>query len=341
MVAKNAQMLFFFFVSVFASAFAAPTESNDLVLAAIRELGVRLGAFEARTEARFEAFEARSDKRFDVLESAIRGVEEALIIPAVAARLEGCAASTVLLFMIPGSEGAYQQCSAVPLPLELLGHASMATPPAASSYFLTSKHCFFNKTTKEQIAAYAILHKSGVNYRCVLRAHSPQSLDIALLFCAHPVPLPPTRLSTLDYAVQLPVAFMGFSEGRHVDPSLWSVVLSSPYSNKTVDFARHVRYTRLANSLQLPQDAGASAAAGAFGADGEWLHLSAQPGGEVGFIDDKPEQGMSGGAVVDTRCGVLGITELQSVHGRGGQFVRMTPFVRMWAAAAAAGFPVA
>ena len=347
--------MIFLFTGVFASAFAAPMESNNLVLAAIREIGnrfealevrfgamevrfgameVRFGALEARfgaLGARFGAFEAHSDARFDAL-------EEALVIPAVAARLERCAASAVLFFLISaGSGGTFKQCSAVPLPLELLGRAAAAAPPAASSFFFTSAHCFFNETTKKLIATQATLFMSGAEYRCVLREHSPELLDIAILYCALPVPVPPTRLSTLDYAAQLPVALLGFSEGRHVDPLLWGVVVGSNYSNRSISYARHVRNTRLTNSLQLPQDASASAAAGVFGANGELLLQRAQPVSAVGFIDDKPELGMSGGAVVDTRCGVLGVTELQSVHGRGGQFVRLTPFVLEWAAAVAAG----
>ena len=41
----------------------------------------------------------------------------------------------------------------------------------------------------------------------------------------------------------------------------------------------------------------------------------------TGFLDTVPEQGMSGGAVVDSQCGVLGVI------GEGGVFVRLSPSV--------------
>jgi len=52
----------------------------------------------------------------------------------------------------------------------------------------------------------------------------------------------------------------------------------------------------------------------------------------AGFVDANPEQGMSGGAVVDSHCGVLGITELQSAFGQGGRFVRLVQHISEWAA---------
>lgn len=36
---------------------------------------------------------------------------------------------------------------------------------------------------------------------------------------------------------------------------------------------------------------------------------------------------MSGGGVLDMHCHVLGITELKSKHGQGGQFVWLLPSV--------------
>ena len=60
-----------------------------------------------------------------------------------------------------------------------------------------------------------------------------------------------------------------------------------------------------------------------------------------GYTDERPVQGMSGGAVVDSRCGVLGITERRSVHGLGGRFVRLTHSLQEWAARAVSGTPSA
>ena len=44
----------------------------------------------------------------------------------------------------------------------------------------------------------------------------------------------------------------------------------------------------------------------------------------TGYLDNSPEQGMSGGAVVDLHCGLLGIIKAKSVLGVGGELVRLT-----------------
>lgn len=56
-------------------------------------------------------------------------------------------------------------------------------------------------------------------------------------------------------------------------------------------------------------------------------------------MDTVPEQGMSGGAVVDSQCGLLGVTEGRSVYGEGGKFVKLSPSVvqRILAAIGQAG----
>ena len=52
-----------------------------------------------------------------------------------------------------------------------------------------------------------------------------------------------------------------------------------------------------------------------------------------GFLQDKPEGGMSGGPVLDVHCGLLGTLELQSAHGKGGAYVRLgEPSVQRWVA---------
>ncbi len=44
----------------------------------------------------------------------------------------------------------------------------------------------------------------------------------------------------------------------------------------------------------------------------------------TGYLDGSPEIGMSGGAVVDLRCGLLGIIKAKSPLGVGGELVRLT-----------------
>jgi hypothetical protein len=49
--------------------------------------------------------------------------------------------------------------------------------------------------------------------------------------------------------------------------------------------------------------------------------------GSVGYLEASPEEGMSGGAVVDMQCGLWGITEAKSEFGVGGAFVLLSQTV--------------
>jgi hypothetical protein len=64
-----------------------------------------------------------------------------------------------------------------------------------------------------------------------------------------------------------------------------------------------------------------------------------EPFSPKGFVEGSPEKGMSGGAVVDMRCGLWGITRAKSLWGVGGAFVRLTPEVAALLQAAALEFP--
>jgi len=44
----------------------------------------------------------------------------------------------------------------------------------------------------------------------------------------------------------------------------------------------------------------------------------------TGYLEGSPEVGMSGGAVVDLHCGLLGIIKDKSPLGVGGELVRLT-----------------
>jgi hypothetical protein len=44
----------------------------------------------------------------------------------------------------------------------------------------------------------------------------------------------------------------------------------------------------------------------------------------AGYIDIVPEEGMSGGSVVDVKCGLLGVTESRSLFGVGGTYVKLS-----------------
>ena len=315
-----------FLVALLASSVSSSVDP-DPVLAALRKLDERFDALVDNFDALADNVRSLMDNMSSLMES-VGILGEVLVTPAVAARLEACAASTAVFAMIRPTN---KQCSAVPLPRELLRDPAAA----ASHFFFTSAHCFFNASTGNQDGTLVSLFFNNTIHACAPRATLHGSHDISLISCAAPVPVPPSRLSTLPYAAQLPVALMGFSVGAHMDPASGEVWATSPDLKKEV-YARHVRYTRLANSLQLPRNASAPAAFVSI--DVSASARVQQPYGAgsstpaAGFVDANPEQGMSGGAVVDSHCGVLGITELQSAFGQGGRFVRLVQHISEWAA---------
>ena len=307
-----------------------------------RNFLVANAGLEARMDGRLVAaiagLEARMNVRLDGLATTSRSIEESVVTIDVAARLEECAPKTALLSLTLIPQQNYTlQCSALPLPLELL--PIMAGHATSSRYFLTSAHCFIQPYigTKKLIGNVTRIYSNNRTYNCALHAHQillnrsddVDDIDVAFIFCSEPVPVPPTRLSAATYMAQRPVAMMGFSLGLHVDPH--SMV---PFPSPGIQsYSRHVRHTRLANSLQTPTTA---AAFGAVSAGGD---LTPVPAFSWGYTVEKPAQGMSGGAVVDSSCGVLGITEKQSVHAPGGRFVRLSQAVQDWAARHAAEAP--
>jgi hypothetical protein len=154
-------------------------------------------------------------------------------------------------------------------------------------------------------------------------------LDLAVVACSEMLPVFPTTFSLVPHAAaHEAVTIAGFSLGLHVVPNTTVTVNESP------PYARHARMTRLTSSLQLPEPFNASAKLlprkGLVAGSVRSLPSSG-PGVMEGYLEDKPEQGMSGGPVLDVRCGLLGILGRQSPYGKGGVYVRLgEPSVQRW-----------
>ena len=110
--------------------------------------------------------------------------------------------------------------------------------------------------------------------------------------------------------------------------------LEFKYTGEQRKSVLHLKLVRLAPSIQYPRALDISntttvqllsAAPSSAGASGEGAALPLAS--YQGFLDTVPEQGMSGGAVVDSQCGLLGVTESRSAFGEGGAFVRLSPGV--------------
>jgi len=343
-------------LSLLAAASASPAQCIDGACAAddapvtaamLRDFGSQLMrelvALEARLGARIDnvSSEVRDlDIKVDGLAVNLRDLSESELTPAVSARGDACARVTVASSFVILGGALLKQCSAVPLPEPLAARAPAEA--ASSNFFLTSAHCYKN-TTGELFSSPGVSTLIGGVKGCTLVAQfshppSPASIDLAVVHCAVAVPLPPTRLSSLVYTAHTRVVLAGFSRGEHLDPALNARVVVN------ATFALHTKHTRLSDSLQMPFAASSEGPAPPSRGYTEDALLptafapAAAGAAPPGFVESSPWEGMSGGAVFDTRCGLLGITESRAVFAQGGQFVRLTPDVleRVAAAVAAA-----
>jgi outer membrane murein-binding lipoprotein Lpp len=112
----------------------------------------------------------------------------AQVLPRVRRELELCADHTILRLVASNHSTATGQCTAVPMPLELL--ASTGFPFAYSSrFFLTSAHCFFgDKNAWQQVGSVASILYNNRLYACRLespfkRYETGHVMDLALVTC--------------------------------------------------------------------------------------------------------------------------------------------------------------
>lgn len=271
---------------------------------------------------------------------------ESVVTPTIAARVSQCSRSAVVFALIPGrEEPEHTTCSAFPVPAEVLRASAAASTASAStsSFFLSSAHCFMD-STMVVVFKKANIHYFGGAHACSLVAHfvrapPADSYDLALIECPT-VAIPPSRISARPPGLQTPAVMIGFSRGEHIDASLTFVTRFTVRGVETVvKYAPHTKFTRLADSFQTPlPDVGTVStvlASRGFTEDGlsvpSYVVAAASAGG---YVEHSPPVGMSGGAIMDTDCGVFGVTERRSVHAPGGQFVRLTPDVVLLLAAA-------
>ena len=241
-------------------------------------------------------------------------VADAVVTRAVAERVDLCAPSTALLIFVERSQKTFTHGSAVPM--------FSAAGGTNSSYFLTSAHLFVGVTGPVTVFF------SGTEHSCALAAtfdDGPTPLDAAIVYCASGIAVPPSTPSAMAYRPHLSAAMLGFSDGNHMQPGLCNTKLVENGTRHSI--APHVRFTRLASSMQTPHPVRHS---GSTASQGDFTYTkpaSTPPVAletAVGFMDSSPEVGMSGGAVVDMHCGLLGIIKCRSMLGVGGELVRLT-----------------
>ena len=282
----------------------------------------------------------RQDERMAALENSLGEVAEALVVPRVRRRIENCTYSTVAFLLIHRPNASPRQCSAVPVPadarLHLAGHPQH---PASSTHFLTSARCFFDEFQGwQQVSTTSTLIAAGegnVSHQCTLHSRlaylsATAPLDLAVVVCSTPVPMPPTATSTRQFLMHEPVALAGFSEGERLGEYAL-VTARDSISGQTNNFAMHLHFTSLRSSMAVPRNASSAVLQGASSAAsvGPMYETSSpsKEGSNMGYAGYKPEEGMSGGAVMDNSCGVMGIIERRSFWAPNGRFVRLTEHV--------------
>lgn len=285
-------------------------------------------------DLRHEAAELRHKS----LLQSIDQISDAVVTAATSERVYTCARAAAVLLLTPNWAGSEDDrlCSATPF--------FSAQPQTESTHFLTSAHCFTDIAHDGAAFANATtLYYHTLKRACSLVHHffchpsasaacsaATPSMDLAIVRCPEPLPVPSTRLSTLPQQHFQRAFIYGFSDGLNLDPLF--VYDHKDSARKT---ALHLKFARLAPSMQTPQAlnitnattvqllSSAAAYPAAAGSEGAALPLDSYRG----YLDTVPEQGMSGGAVVDSQCGLLGVTESRSVFGEGGAFVKLSPSV--------------
>jgi hypothetical protein len=226
-------------------------------------------------------------------------------------------------------------CSAVPVPADVGLHVpGYPLPPlGTSTHFLTSAHCFFDEATWAQMGNRSVLKFSGgkTAHNCSLssRLYRPPGgsldpLDLALVVCWPPVAMPPSSLSTHPFLSYNPVALGGYSPGVHMNP-LYT------FMEGTTSFALHMHPTSVVSSMTFPTEAAVGLGEWGAALDMDAAAAGINPGGgghaadfDFAYVSYKPEPGLSGGAVLDFECGLVGIIEKRSFGASSGRFVRLT-----------------
>ena len=253
----------------------------------------------------------------------------------------------VLAAIVSVSGLIVSQCSVVPLPTPLAARL-LGANESSSTLFFTSAHCF----VKDPDAAHpyfvgfaATVHVVGSDACALLTQHfyvnatagavpkrADIGFDLAVIRCTSPAPVPPPRLSSQPYVSSTRIVLAGFSRGAHLDNSL---TLTATDAKGEIPLALHAKITRLSSSLQTPMvktsEAASALQARGFTEDSLAPYAStpvAEGAAKAGgFVEVSPWGGMSGGAVIDMSCGLVGITESRALNAPGGQFVRLVPAV--------------
>jgi hypothetical protein len=324
--------------------------STSELLATIHDMRLDLGAQlrEQSSLLREHGAQLRAlGEKVDEHGAQLTSLAETAVTPAVGARLEECGrASVVAAVVFSDAEPAEFkfQCSAVPIP-ESVAAQFGSLGASASTFFLTSAHCFVEGDAL--VYTNVTLWHLRVLYPCRLVEAfiaPPQadaapdvasdSLDLAVLHCPRAVPVAPARLSPIPYAAHTPAVLIGFAEGLHLDREMTADTPSTPIVAAATS-ALHTKVSRLSSSFQAPTLFGGAATRGScseqgLGADGPPLPAAYSPppwSSSLGFVDTSPWGGMSGGAVMDTHCGLFGILERRSRLAVGGVFIRLVPEV--------------
>ena len=275
---------------------------------------VRADVAELRAELRADVAELRADVaelradvaelRADVTEvrADVAELLGATVTPRAAAAVTLCARqSTLFLFyMQVNNTTKAEVCSAF----------AYAPSPGAAPVIVTAAHCLKHRAPGQNVSLEYFGGARALS--CAVAFETPSPQDAAILECDGAAQLVGLAHATSAAAASQPVAITGFAEDTYRSMTPQHLNLSTfPRAALNVDFAS------VAGVAGPHFDAGGRVCASSAASDSEW-NLS--PGG---YVDRRVTVGMSGGAVLDLSCGVVGIA-----HGRScaaGVFASLEP----------------
>lgn len=211
-------------------------------------------------DLRYEAYKAdRKVKElwFKSLQQSIDQILDAVVTETTSDRVYACAKAAAVMLITPNwaGENTIKQCSAIPL--------FSALPQTESTHFLTSAQCFTDTDRDGSAFANAtmLFIHGDLNRSCFLVHHffchpsassacpaANPSMDLAIVRCPEPLPVPSTRLSTLPKQHFQRAGMYGFSDGLNLDP-----VLMYTWGDNGRKTSLHLKFVRLAPSMQTPR----------------------------------------------------------------------------------------
>jgi hypothetical protein len=230
------------------------------------------------------------DKRFDSMDKTLQEFLSSTLTSRSVDLVNACARKSVFLVTVSSTNGGDLNENGS----NLIRHCSAFSYkpfPSRDSVIVTSSHCFssvYNKTSflnKTPFVVFLSILDQHVRHECSVLDFRGSPDDATILSCPTLINIPGLSSSKKARLSQL-VAITGFAPYDNSD---------SPFLALNVDFSRIVSIAGPPHKLQDGSVCVSS--------DDEMIW----PVHPSGFVDSRVAHGISGGPILDLKCGVIGI----------------------------------